>query len=144
MGRIPFVRGRLNTWLDPVTTAQTEPDPPVRSGPAARHADDPAVGPARHLGPTRGMPALAESRRRPSSAVLLVGVLAFGGYWVFRLQGNITKAPLSAGSDKTEGAVNDSTGRMQILILGSDTRDGKNSQYGTVRRRHRLRASPMS
>ena len=64
-------------------------------------------------------------------AVLLVGVIAFGAYWAIRLQGNLTKAPLSAGSIKTEGAVNDSTDRMQILILGSDTRDGKNSQYGT-------------
>ena len=46
-------------------------------------------------------------------------------------QGNISKAALGAGSDKTEAAVNDSNDRMQILILGSDSRDGKNSQYGT-------------
>jgi LCP family protein required for cell wall assembly len=58
-------------------------------------------------------------------------VIAFGAYWAIRLQGNLTKAPLSAGSTKTETAVNDSTDRMQILVLGSDTRDGKNSQYGT-------------
>jgi LCP family protein required for cell wall assembly len=64
-------------------------------------------------------------------SVLLVGVLAFGGYWVLRLQGNISKASLGAGSSSTEGAANESNGRMQILILGSDTRDGKNSQYGT-------------
>ena len=64
-------------------------------------------------------------------AVLLVGVIAFGAYWALRLQGNLTKAPLSAGSTKTENTVNDSTDRMQILVLGSDTRDGKNAQYGT-------------
>jgi LCP family protein required for cell wall assembly len=64
-------------------------------------------------------------------SVLLVGVLAFGAYWVVRLQGNISKASLGAGSSSTEGAVNESNDRMQILILGSDTRDGKNSQYGT-------------
>ena len=64
-------------------------------------------------------------------SILLVGVLAFGAYWVFRLQGNISKAALGAGSDKTEGALDDSRDRMQILILGSDTRDGKNAQYGT-------------
>lgn len=63
--------------------------------------------------------------------MLLVGVIAFGAYWAIRLQGNLTKAPLSAGSTKTENAVNDSTDRMQILVLGSDTRDGKNAQYGT-------------
>lgn len=64
-------------------------------------------------------------------SILLVGVLAFGAYWVLRLQGNISKAALGAGSDKTEGALDDSRDRMQILILGSDTRDGKNSKYGT-------------
>lgn len=63
-------------------------------------------------------------------SILLVGVLAFGAYWAVRLQGNITKASLGAGSEKTEGAVDDSRDRMQILVLGSDTRDGKNSQYG--------------
>ena len=63
-------------------------------------------------------------------SVLLVGVLALGAYWAIRLQGNLTKASLSAGNNKTEGPVNDSTDRMQILVLGSDTRDGKNSQYG--------------
>ena len=64
-------------------------------------------------------------------SVLLVGVIAFGAYWAIRLQGNISKAALGAGSDKTEGAVDNSRDRMQILILGSDTRDGKNAQYGT-------------
>ncbi|HSN35266.1 MAG TPA: LCP family protein, partial [Arthrobacter sp.] len=64
-------------------------------------------------------------------SVLLVGVLAFGAYWVIRLQGNISKASLGAGSDKTEGALDDSRDRMQILILGSDTRDGQNLEYGS-------------
>lgn len=63
-------------------------------------------------------------------SVLLVGVIAFGAYWTLRLQGNITKSSLGAGNSTTEGPVNDSTDRMQILVLGSDTRDGKNSQYG--------------
>jgi LCP family protein required for cell wall assembly len=64
-------------------------------------------------------------------SILLIGVLAFGAYWVIRLQGNISKAALSAGSDKSDVAADDSRDRMQILILGSDTRDGKNAQYGT-------------
>ncbi|WP_426978044.1 LCP family protein [Pseudarthrobacter sp. O4] len=105
--------------------------PPVRSAGAARHSDDPAVGPARHLGAPRRLPAWLKIGTAVVS-VLLVGVLAFGAYWVIRLQGNISKASLSAGSSKTEGAVNDSNDRMQILILGSDTRDGKNAQYGTA------------
>jgi LCP family protein required for cell wall assembly len=63
-------------------------------------------------------------------SILLVGVVAVGAYWAVRLQGNITKASLGAGNSTTESPVNDSTDRMQILVLGSDTRDGKNSEYG--------------
>ena len=103
---------------------------PARSSAAARHTDDPSVGPARHLGAARGTPAWLKIGTGVV-AVLLVGVLAFGAYWVIRLQGNITKAPLTAGSGSTDGAANNATDRMQILILGSDTRDGKNSDYGT-------------
>ncbi len=65
-------------------------------------------------------------------AVVLVGGLAFAGFWFFRLQNNISKAPLNAGGGSTEGQVDDAKGRMQILILGSDTRDGKNADYGTA------------
>nr|WP_229748316.1 LCP family protein [Arthrobacter liuii] len=65
-------------------------------------------------------------------AVLLLGVLAFGGYWAWRLQSNISTAALSAGGERTEGAVNDSTDRLQILVLGSDTRSGNNGQYGSA------------
>lgn len=61
-----------------------------------------------------------------------MGVIAFGAYWAIRLQGNLTTASLGAGNSKSEGAVNDSTDRLQILVLGSDTRDGKNSQYGSA------------
>lgn len=104
---------------------------PVRSGAAARHTEDPSVGPARHLGAVRHTPAWLKIGTAVV-AVLLVGVVAFGAYWTIRLQGNISKAPLTAGSTKTEGAVSDSTDRMQILVLGSDTRDGKNSQYGSA------------
>jgi len=64
-------------------------------------------------------------------AVVVVAGLAFAGYWYFRLQSNISTAPLSAG-DGAANAGNDSNGRMQILILGSDTRDGKNAEYGAA------------
>ncbi|SDP32417.1 transcriptional attenuator, LytR family [Arthrobacter sp. ok909] len=104
--------------------------PPVRSSAAARHTGDTAAGPARHLGAVRRTPTWLKVTTGVL-AVVLVGVIAFGAYWVIRLQGNITKAPLSAGSVKSENSVNDSTDRMQILILGSDTRDGKNAQYGS-------------
>ncbi len=63
--------------------------------------------------------------------MVVVAGLAFAGYWYFRLQSNISTAPLSAG-DGAANAGNDSNGRMQILILGSDTRDGKNAEYGAA------------
>lgn len=64
-------------------------------------------------------------------SVAIIGGLAFAGFWYLRLQNNISKAPLNAGGGNSE-TVSDATGRMQILILGSDTRDGKNSEYGTA------------
>lgn len=66
-------------------------------------------------------------------SVALVAGVAFAAFWFIRLQNNITKAPLSAGDsrDTGEAVVNDKSDRLQILILGSDTRDGKNSQYGS-------------
>ena len=98
---------------------------------AARHSDNKAIGPARHLGALRGKPAWFKVISA-MVALLLVGGLAFAAFWVIRLQMNISKAPLGAGSNRTEDPVNDSKDRMQILILGSDTRDGKNSEYGTA------------
>ena len=90
------------------------------------------MGPARHLGAMRGKPAWLKVATAVL-ALVLVGGLAFAAFWVVRFQMNISKAPLGAGSNRTEEPVNDSTDRMQILILGSDTRDGKNSEYGTLR-----------
>lgn len=105
-------------------------EPPPGSGPVSRHADQAGLGAARHFGPIRGMPVWLKIITA-IVAVALVGGLAFAGFWFIRLQNNISKAPLNAGGSGTEGPVNDATGRMQILILGSDTRDGKNSEYGT-------------
>lgn len=65
-------------------------------------------------------------------AAVLLGVLCFGGYWVWRLQSNIATGSLGAGGSRTEGPVDDRKDRLQILVLGSDTRSGKNSQYGTA------------
>jgi len=70
-------------------------------------------------------------------AVTLSGALVLGlgtaGVLVMRLQGNVTTAPLNAavsnGSNtKSPEEPNDS---MQVLILGTDTRAGANSEYGT-------------
>ncbi|WP_156507453.1 LCP family protein [Arthrobacter sp. OY3WO11] len=64
-------------------------------------------------------------------SLAMVAGLAFAGFWFLRLQSNLSKAPLNAGGGNNE-QVSDATGRMQILILGSDTRDGKNAEYGTA------------
>ncbi|WP_303387724.1 LCP family protein [Arthrobacter sp.] len=60
--------------------------------------------------------------------------LGTAGVLFYKLQSNVTTSPLNAGvgngsSDKPQ--VED-TGSLQILILGTDTRDGKNSEYGTA------------
>lgn len=108
-----------------------EADLSAGPGPVSRHADGGAVGAARHLGPLRGMPLWLKAVTGVVALVLVAGI-AFAGFWFFRLQNNISKAPLNAGGEATESAGNDATGRLQILILGSDTRDGKNSEYGTA------------
>lgn len=67
------------------------------------------------------------------AAVLVLGV-GTAGLLFYRLQHNVTTAPLTAGvgnksSDKPPA---EDTGSLQILILGTDTRDGANSQYGSA------------
>ena len=106
-----------------------EPGTPARSEPAARHAEDARLGAARHLN-VRHMPTWLKVTTAVV-AVVLVGGLAFAGYWYFRLQSNISSSALGAGSSRTD-TTDDATGRLQILILGSDTRDGKNSNYGST------------
>ncbi|WAH97021.1 LCP family protein [Arthrobacter sp. MMS18-M83] len=100
----------------------------IRPPGAARHGEAP--GTPRHMNAPKGLP-LWLKITAVSVSVLLVAGIAFAAYWVVRLQLNISKAPLSAGATRTEAAANDATDRLQILILGSDTRDGKNSQYGS-------------
>jgi len=67
-----------------------------------------------------------------AAAAMLLAVLVFGGYWASRLQSNITASSLGAGGHRSEGPVDDRTDRLQILILGTDTRDGNNSGFGTA------------
>lgn len=104
-----------------------EPGTVGAPGPA-RHGEAP--GTPRHMNAPKGLPPWLKITA-VSVSVLLVAGIAFAAYWVIRLQSNISKAPLSAGATRTEAAANDATDRLQILILGSDTRDGKNSQYGS-------------
>jgi LCP family protein required for cell wall assembly len=102
------------------------------AGPVAgRHGED-ADGTPRHMKDRKGLPLWLKIVTGVVSVALVAGV-AFAAFWFIRLQSNITKAPLSAGEnrDSGEAAANDKSDRLQILILGSDTRDGKNADYGS-------------
>lgn len=96
---------------------------------ARAHASDAKVRNARHLSRKNGAPLWAKITAWVVSVALLA-VLGFAGYWYIRLQSNLNTAPLTA-SGRDKGALNDATDRLQILIMGTDTRDGKNKAYGT-------------
>ncbi|QCB97367.1 LytR family transcriptional regulator [Arthrobacter sp. PAMC25564] len=109
------------------------------------HTPGPESGPSAPV-PYPGQGTLVDNsrnhpaRRRPrwlkitgiAVAVVFLGVVVFGGYWLWRLQSNISSSALGAGGLRTEGPVDDRKDRLQILVLGSDTRSGKNGQYGTA------------
>ncbi|UKA51923.1 LCP family protein [Arthrobacter sp. FW305-123] len=103
------------------------------AGPAgARHGED-ADGTPRHMKAPKGLPLWLKIVTGVVSLALVAGV-AFAAFWFIRLQTNITKAPLTAGETRNAGdpLADDKTDRLQILILGSDTRDGKNAEYGST------------
>ncbi len=65
------------------------------------------------------------------AAVLVLGLVTAGALFL-KLQTNVTTAPLTAGlGNKSSESQIEETGSLQILILGTDTREGANSQYGT-------------
>ena len=99
---------------------------------AARHGAD-ADGTPRHMNVRKGLPLWLKIVTGVVSVALVAGV-AFAAFWFIRLQTNITKAPVSAAETRNAGdaLANDKTDRLQILILGSDTRDGKNAEYGST------------
>ncbi|MCC3274824.1 MULTISPECIES: LCP family protein [unclassified Arthrobacter] len=66
------------------------------------------------------------------SLVLVAGVV-FGVVQVMRLQGNFDTEPLNLGSgDAPVEQVDANTDPMQILVLGTDNRDGQNSNNSDV------------
>ncbi|ALE06053.1 hypothetical protein AL755_12190 [Arthrobacter sp. ERGS1:01] len=86
----------------------------------------------RHFGPRRKAPLWLKI-----TAVTLCGALVLGlgtaGAMLWKLQQNVTTAPLDASvnGNKSKTSAED-TGSLQILILGTDTRAGKNDEYGTT------------
>ncbi|WP_413103281.1 LCP family protein [Streptomyces sp. Inha503] len=105
----------------------------------AEDSSNAPVGPGRHR--ARGATA-GRRRKRPSTrrrAVLytvwtLAAVLVLGGaglgYLYYKLNGNLTGVDVNAalGANRPKNVDN---GSMDILVLGSDSRAGKNAKYGT-------------
>ncbi len=65
-----------------------------------------------------------------AAVAAVAAVVVFGAYWSVRLVTNVDSFDLNAGGGRSEGVANDRTDRLQILVLGSDTRSGPNSDYG--------------
>ncbi|WP_170133145.1 LCP family protein [Arthrobacter livingstonensis] len=87
----------------------------------------------RHFTPKHKAPLWLKITAVALSGVLVL-VLGTAGVLVMKLQQNVTTSPLNAGvlpDGKTKAPVED-TGSLQVLILGTDTRAGKNSEYGTA------------
>ncbi|KNC18700.1 transcriptional regulator [Arthrobacter sp. RIT-PI-e] len=80
-----------------------------------------------------------DGRRRPRwlrlvtllVVTVVVAAVAFSGYWAVRLVTNVDYLALGAGGSRSGAGTDDRTDRLQILVLGSDTRSGANSEYGT-------------
>lgn len=65
--------------------------------------------------------------------LVLVGVLCTSAALYLRLQGNIRTSDLNAGlSQPTASAADDDHDPLQILIVGTDTRSGNDSKFGST------------
>ncbi|MFK8849124.1 LCP family protein [Streptomyces sp. Ac-502] len=82
----------------------------------------------RRKGPTRRRRALTITVCALVSCVLLGG--AGLGYVYFKLNGNLKGVDINAALGKDRPKDNDD-GSMDILVMGSDSRAGKNGEYGT-------------
>ncbi|NVM96813.1 LCP family protein [Arthrobacter wenxiniae] len=99
----------------------------------ARGPLPPAAPIGRHFTPRHKAPLWLKIAAVAVSGVLVL-VLGTAGVLIMKLQENVTTAPLNAGvlaDGRTKAPVEDS-GSLQVLILGTDTRAGKNSEYGTA------------
>lgn len=67
------------------------------------------------------------------SAAVVLGV-GTAGLLFYKLQANVTTAELNVGvgNKSSNQPQAEQTGSLQILIMGTDTRDGANSEYGTA------------
>jgi len=110
--------------------AATGPHPSAPSGNRSRRQ---AVPGSRHLGSRTargGHPVLA------TLAVLLsltlVSGLAFAGIQLMRLQSNFDTKPLNIGQDQDQFPADTNKDALQILVLGTDNREGQDSNNSDV------------
>ena len=97
---------------------------------AAAGAGSPAHPAGRHLRAGRRHPIL-RTVAVLLSLTLLSG-LVFTGIQVLRLQQNFDTKPLNLGADSTAAAEESDTDPMQILVLGTDNREGQDSNNSDV------------
>ncbi|MGW7515876.1 LCP family protein [Streptomyces sp. NPDC054796] len=109
---------------------------PAPGSPAPPDPGAPGYGPPAYGPPSYGGPAKARRGRRRGlkiTAWAVLGVLLLGGgglaYFWSHLNGNLKGVDVDAklGHDRPSGQKD---GSMNILLLGSDSRAGANSQYG--------------
>ncbi|NVM97963.1 LCP family protein [Arthrobacter sp. SDTb3-6] len=92
-------------------------------------ADGSPIG--RHFTPRHKAPLWLKIAAVCVSGVLVL-VLGTAGVLVMKLQQNVTTSPLNAGLENGGKKPAEDSGSLQVLILGTDTRAGKNSEYGTA------------
>ncbi|MBD7994188.1 LCP family protein [Arthrobacter sp. Sa2CUA1] len=115
----------------PSRRAATGPGP---SGSATRAGRRGTAAPgSRHLGngaARGGHPVLAAMALLLS--LTLVSGLVFAGVQLMRLQSNFDTKPLNIGQDQEEFPADSNKDSMQILVLGTDNRDGQDSNNSDV------------
>lgn len=86
----------------------------------------------RHFKPVKKAPLWLRITALTASAAVVLGV-GTAGLLVYKLQANVTTAELNVGigNKSSNQPQPEQTGSLQILIMGTDTRDGANSEYGT-------------
>lgn len=94
--------------------------------------ENPQEPAGRHYRPHHKAPLWLRIAALVLCSVLVIGV-GTAGVLFYKLQSNVTTAPLDGRlpNGANSGPAIEDTGSLQILILGTDTRDGKNSQYGS-------------
>ncbi|MGO2541071.1 MAG: LCP family protein [Specibacter sp.] len=115
MGRRRAEKGAVSAASTPRATTPIEEEP---------------VG--RHYKPVRKAPLWLRITALSLAAILVLGV-GTAGLLFYKLQTNVTTSPLNAGVGNKSSQLPqlEDTGSLQILILGTDSRAGANSEYGS-------------